>query len=200
MCKIKFINYNNIIKSYLLSLLFLRLKKQKIERRMREWRGRRGGSGASRTIKGWFASTSSGVNILRERLRRSRMHTKLRGTLKIGVAIGKADEHARSWQFFLCEYQTITAGTHWRTSLKKIVFLTLQYKVQSQKCFFFVISFLHQLQASFHQLLGHFALKERSWFVLWVDVSLNSFGYTIHVSAKMVARRALCVSPLILKS
>ena len=61
-------------------------------------RSQRGGSGASRMKKEQFVSVSSGVNIRRDHLQRSKMHTKLRGILKIGVAIGKADEHARSWQ------------------------------------------------------------------------------------------------------
>ena len=44
--------------------------------------------------KEWFVSVSSGVNILIEHLQKSKMHTKLKGTLKIGVAIEKADERA----------------------------------------------------------------------------------------------------------
>ena len=40
-----------------------------------------------------LVSVSSGEAVLRERLQRSKMHTKLRGALKIDVVLAKADKH-----------------------------------------------------------------------------------------------------------
>ena len=43
-----------------------------------------------------FVTVSSVADVLRDHLQRSKMHTKLRGALKIGVVIEKADERTRS--------------------------------------------------------------------------------------------------------
>ena len=90
MYKIKFINYNN--RSYIGSLELVRYI---YIWRMCERRERRGGSRASGINKEQLASVSSGADVLRERVQRSKRHTKLRGALKNGVALGKVAEHVQ---------------------------------------------------------------------------------------------------------
>ena len=166
-------------------------------------RGRRRGSWASRTKKKkkkkerFVSLVWSGR--LRERLRRSMMHTKLSGAFEIGGNWESRRACSKLTTCLCASTKPFLQVLHGESHLKTLCEL-LNTMHDPRNEVFVVIRFLHQLEARFHKLSQQSALQERSWFVLCVDVGLNSFVHTTHVSATMVARHALSVNSFILKS